>query len=352
MRLVSFQKWGADVVSGGELFRAVEAGFPPSRIVFAGVGKTEEEIKQGINQGILLFNVESTTELERIAYLAKKMNKKVRIGLRVNPDIKVNTHDFTATGKGETKFGMPYSEVEKIISRRKNYQMLEIAGLHLHIGSQIVEITPYREALKRTMKFIEKMEEKEDFHPLYLDLGGGMGIIYHEEEPFTPSELQEMVSPYIENSGLTLILEPGRFIVGNAGILLSKIIYTKHGKERDFLIVDAGMNDLIRPALYGSYHRVLPLEEGENKKTYDIVGPICETGDFLAKKRLLPSLKENEYVAIMGAGAYGFSMSSNYNSRPRPAEVLIEGDKFYLIRRRETYQDLIRLEAIPPYLQK
>ena len=354
LRLIALQKWGADVVSGGELHRVIEAGFPHSRIVFAGVGKTDEEIKMGIMQEILLFNVESEGELERINALAKKYKKQVRVALRINPDVGVETHKFVTTGKKETKFGIPYPEVKRIIARRKNYQKVEIMGFHLHIGSQITELAPYREALGKTISLLEELEKKENYHPQYLDMGGGMGIIYQNEEPFTPQELSEMVAPYLENRGVTLILEPGRSIVGNAGILVCKVICKKKGIGKNFLIVDAGMNDLIRPALYGAYHQILPLQEkkNSNQEVYDVVGPVCETGDFLAKERTLPPLKEGEFIAVMGAGAYGFSMSSNYNSRPRAAEVLIEEDKFYLIRRRETYTDLLHLEAIPPHLQR
>ncbi len=352
LRLIALQKWGVDVVSGGELYRTIEAGFPHSRIVFAGVGKTDEEIEMGLRQDILLFNVESEEELERINTLAKKHRKPARVALRINPDVDAHTHKFITTGKKETKFGISYPEVKKIIARRKNYSKVEIMGLHLHIGSQITELAPYRKALEKTMHLLQELEEKNNYHPQYLDLGGGMGIIYQNEEPFTPHEFAEMVTPYIENKGITLILEPGRSIVGNAGILICRVIYKKKGVGKNFLIVNAGMNDLIRPALYGSYHQILPLEEKKNsQEVYDVVGPVCETGDFLAKERALPSLQEGEFIAVMGAGAYGFSMSSNYNSRPRAAEVLIEEDKFYLIRRRETYPDLIRLEAIPPHLQ-
>ncbi len=353
LRLIALQKWGADVVSGGELFRSIEAGFSSSRIVFAGVGKTEEEIEMGLKQDILLFNVESENELERINQIAKRMGKKARVALRINPDIDVSgqTHDYISTSRKETKFGISFSRARTVLERRKSLGHLEIMGLHIHLGSQITSLSPYRSALERLTSFIKEVQKF--FSPSYIDLGGGMGIVYQEEEPFTPRELAEIVNPHIEGKGITLILEPGRFIVGNAGILVTRILYRKRGEGKNFLIVDAGMNDFIRPALYEAYHKIIPLrEENGREEIYDVVGPVCETGDFLGKDRKLPPVKEGEYLAILGTGAYGFSMSSNYNSRPRAAEVLVEGDKFFLVRRRETYHDLLLLEAIPPHLQE
>ena len=352
LKLIAHQKWGADVVSGGELFRAIEAGFPPSRIVFAGVGKKAQEIEQGLNEDILLFNVESEEELEKINLLAKRLKRKARVALRLNPDIQVDTHSYIKTAKEETKFGIPLSQAYSILERRKSFPNLEIKGLHVHLGSQITSLEPYRQAMEKLVQF---MDDTHDFFtPSYLDLGGGMGIIYGNEEPFTPEDLSRAIAPYLENRGITLILEPGRFIVGNAGILVTQVLYVKRCEKKNFLIVDAGMNDLIRPALYGAYHEIWPLKEekrGEGE-VYDVVGPVCETGDFLGKERKFTGIKEGDFLAVMGAGAYGFSMASNYNSRPRPAEVLVEENKFFLIRRRETYHDLILLEAIPPHLQE
>jgi len=352
LTLIAKQGWGADVVSGGELYKALKAGFSPSRIVYAGVGKTEEEIRFALKSDILLLNVESFGELQTLNRVASQLKTRARVSLRLNPEVKSSPHAYISTGAKETKFGIPFEEASKIIKRREEFVGIEILGLHLHIGSQITEISPYREAIEKTLNFLEEVR-KVGFRPLYLDMGGGMGIIYSNEEPFTPEEFSSFLSPYIERENFTLILEPGRFIVGNAGVLLTRVLYLKRVRAKNFLIVDAGMNDLLRPALYHAYHEVLPVvpRKGE-KETFDIVGPVCESGDFLALNRALPPVKEGDLLAVMSAGAYGFSMASNYNSRPRPAEVLVEGGKFFLVGRRETYRDLVRLEAIPPHLQE
>ncbi len=338
---------GADIVSGGELFRALKAGIKNYRIVFAGVGKSDEEIEYALKNDILMFNVESEEELYKINDMAKKLKKKAQVALRVNPDIDPKTHKYIATGLKTSKFGIPIEKAIEYYKIAKSLDYIEVIGIHKHIGSQITDTKAYEEALSKIINLYDKLI-KFDLKIDYLDIGGGLGITYKDESPPLPKDLANCLLPLLKNKKGKLILEPGRSIVGNAGILLTKILYTKKTENKNFFIVDAGMNDLIRPTLYGSYHEIQPvISKDRDRIVVDIVGPICESGDFLAKDREIEKLSPGEYLAVMSAGAYGFSMSSNYNSRPRAAEVLVKGDKYALIRKRETYKDLIRNEIIP-----
>jgi len=338
---------GADIVSGGELFRALKAGINPSKIVFAGVGKTENEITYALKNDILMFNVESEAELYKINELAKKIRKHARVALRVNPDIDPKTHKYIATGLKSSKFGIPIEKAIEYYKIAKSLKNIKVVGIHKHIGSQITETSAYVESLGKIILLYDKLA-KYDLDIEYIDIGGGLGITYKDEEPPQPKDLAKALVPLVKNKKGKLIIEPGRSIVGNAGILVTKVLYTKQTDIKNFVIVDAGMNDLIRPTLYGSYHEILPVTpKGRDKIVVDIVGPICESGDFLAKDREIEKVSCGEYLAVMSAGAYGFSMSSNYNSRPRSAEVLVKGQQYALIRKRETYRDLIRNEIIP-----
>ncbi|GAB5046220.1 diaminopimelate decarboxylase [Thermodesulfovibrio sp. TK110] len=338
---------GADIVSGGELFRALKAGIKPFRIVFAGVGKTDEEIEYALKNNILMFNVESELELYKINEIAKKLKKQARVALRINPDIDPKTHKYIATGLKTSKFGIPIAKAVEYYKVAKSLENIKVIGIHKHIGSQITETDAYVEALRKLLELYEKLAQA-DVDIEYIDIGGGLGITYKDEEPPHPKELANALIPLIKNQKGKLIVEPGRSIVGNAGILITKVLYTKQTDVKNFIIVDAGMNDLMRPALYGSYHEILPvIQEKRQKIVADIVGPICESGDFLAKDREIEKVSSGEYLAVMSAGAYGFSMSSNYNSRPRAAEVLVKGEQYALIRKRENYKDLIKNEIIP-----
>lgn len=351
LRLFAKNGGGADIVSGGELHIALKAGISPRKIVYAGVGKTEEEIRFALRSKILMFNVESENELREIDRVAGLMKTKAPVALRINPDIDSETHPYIATGLRKHKFGIPIEnalENYRIASRLKN---INVIGIHKHIGSQITKVSPFVDALKRILILMDKLIA-QGVKIEYLDVGGGLGISYRNEEPPVPKDLAKNLIPLLKNRRVTLIIEPGRSIVGNAGILVTKTLYLKEGEDREFIIVDAGMNDLIRPSLYDAYHHILPVIRRKRKKVFaDIVGPICESSDFLAKDREIESIKQGEYFAVMGAGAYGFSMSSNYNSRPRPAEVMVKAREHFLIRERETYSDLIRNDRIPPFLK-
>lgn len=351
LRLFAKNGSGADIVSGGELFVALRAGIPASKIVYAGVGKTEEEIRFAIKSKILMFNVESEDELREIDRVAGKMNKKAPIALRINPDIDPETHPYIATGLKKHKFGIPIEdalEYYKLALRSKN---INVIGIHKHIGSQITKISPFVDALKRVLILIDELN-LQGAKIQYLDAGGGLGITYKDEQPPVPKDLAKNLIPLLNGRKLTLIIEPGRSIVGNAGVLITKVLYLKKGAEKEFVIVDAGMNDLIRPSYYGAYHAILPVEKKKRDTIVcDVVGPICESSDFLAKDRKMKAVKKGEYLAVMSAGAYGFSMSSNYNSRPRAAEVMVKGRDCFMIRERETYSDIILKNKIPVFLK-
>ena len=345
---------GLDIVSGGELYKALLVGCHPKRIVYASVGKTEEEIRQAIAKQILFFNVESLPELELINKVAGDLGVIASVALRINPDVEPKTHSYITTGKLTNKFGIDFDTAYTILRRKDRLGHLRFNGLHIHIGSQIIQAQPYLQAIKKILKFIQKLK-KEAIQIEYLNIGGGLGIIYNKEKPQTAEEFAQKVIPLLKDAGLKIILEQGRFIVGNAGILVTKILYIKKTPLKNFVITDAGMNDLIRPSLYGAYHDILPLrnmkDEGRKAIKADVVGPICESGDFFAKDRYLKNITEGDLLAIMSAGAYGFSMASNYNCRLRPAEVLVNGNRFYVARKRESYLDLARKDVIPEFLK-
>ena len=341
---------GVDVVSGGELYRALKSGADPRKIVFSGVGKREDEIEYALKAGILLFNVESVQELQTINEVGGRIGKRADIAIRVNPDIDPKTHPYISTGLKQNKFGIDIEQALMAYRLASQLPNLSIVGIDCHIGSQLVEVKPIVEALKKLKQLVENLR-REGMEIQYLDLGGGLGITYEDEEPPHPVEYASNILDEIRGFDCTLILEPGRVIVGNAGVLVSKVLYTKENREKRFVIVDAGMNDLVRPSYYGSYHQILPVKEEKREEIVaDVVGPICESSDFLAKARKIPKLHSGELIVVMSAGAYGFSMSTNYNSRPRVAEVLVRDDQMFLIRQREDYEDLIRGEEIPEFL--
>jgi diaminopimelate decarboxylase len=332
------------------VFRALKAGIPSRKIVYAGVGKTEEEIGYALKSKILMFNVESEQELIEIDRVAGSMNVKAPISLRVNPDIDPETHPYISTGLRKHKFGIPIEDAFEYYKLAKNLRNTHIVGIHKHIGSQITKVSPFVDALKKTLLLVDELKG-HGVDLQYLDIGGGLGITYKDEEPPVPQTLAKNLMPLLTGRRLTLIVEPGRSIVGNAGILITRVLYLKKGEEKDFVIVDAGMNDLIRPSFYDAYHQVRPVKKTRRKSIFaDVVGPICESGDFLAKEREIPGVMQGEYLAVMSAGAYGFTMSSNYNSRPRVAEVLVKGRDFALVRKRETYKDLIGGEIVPSFI--
>jgi diaminopimelate decarboxylase len=351
LRLFARLGAGADIVSGGELFRAREAGMEPGKIVYSGVGKKPQEIKAALKGNILLFNLESSQELGEINRIAGRLKLKARVSLRINPDIDPRTHPYISTGLKKNKFGINIEQALEDYGRALSLPNLEVVGVACHIGSQITEVSPFVDALARLKELIVRLRGL-GIQIRYLDLGGGLGIQYHDEEPPHPSEYGEKILELLKGLDCTLILEPGRVLVGNAGILVTRVLYTKSSDARNFIIVDAGMNDLARPSLYGSYHGLWPLVEKPRPQIKaSMVGPICESGDFLAKDRLMPALGPGELVAVMSAGAYGFSMSSNYNARPRVAEILVQDGDFYVIRKRETYRQLIWGESIPEFLK-
>jgi diaminopimelate decarboxylase len=359
LKLLQNEGAGFDVVSVGEIHRALRAGADPRTIVFAGVGKTDEEIRFALAQDILQFNVESENELEVIDGVARETGRVARIALRVNPDVDPKTHTYITTGKKENKFGLDFERVRGILDRLGRYPGVRLTGLHIHIGSQIVQVEPYVDALRRLLEFLPACARAG--HTIEtLDLGGGFGIFYREKTARPPEDFAGALLPLLAKTKCRILLEPGRFIVGNAGILVTRVVYVKQSGEKTFYICDAGMTDLIRPSLYGAYHRIWPVrteaavegevpDEAEWKgpaEVADVVGPICESGDFFAKDRRLPPLRRGDLLAIFSAGAYGYVMSSNYNSRPRAAEVLAAGGRFEVVQPRETVEDLLRRERV------
>jgi diaminopimelate decarboxylase len=353
LRLLVREGSGLDIVSGGELYKALQAGCPPSRVVFASVGKRPEEIREALRVGIFCFNVESAPELEAIDHIARQVRTVARVALRINPDVKAHTHRYVATGVAESKFGIDLPTAIAILRRSESFRGVRIVGLHLHIGSQITTAGPFVQAIRRAADVIERGRRLGI--PLeWLNLGGGLGIIYKDERPQTPRQFAAAVLPLLRSLRVRLILEPGRFIVGNAGILVTEVLYLKRASGKRFAIVDAGMTDLIRPALYGAYHEVIPTaalpRSANGLSRYDVVGPICESADVLARGRRLGAIRPGHFLAVLGAGAYGSTMTSNYNGRLRPAEVLVRGHRWALIRRRETMRDLIRHDVIPQAL--
>jgi len=341
---------GVDVVSGGELYRAVKGGADPRKIVFSGVGKREEEIEYALKTGILMFNVESSQELQAINDVAGRLGKKAPISIRVNPDIDPKTHPYISTGLKQNKFGIDILRAPMAYRMASQLPNLKIVGIDCHVGSQLVEVEPIIEALRKLKGLVENLR-REGMDIQYLDLGGGLGITYEDEEPPHPVEYASTILDEVRGFDCTLVLEPGRVMVGNAGILVTKVLYTKENEEKRFIIVDAGMNDLVRPSYYGSFHQILPVRRGDREEIVaDVVGPICESSDFLAKGRKIPKPDPGDFLAVMSAGAYGFSMSTNYNSRPRVAEVLVKDNQMFVIRQRESYEDLVRGETIPDFL--
>jgi len=336
---------GLDIVSGGELFRALKVKCPAAKIVYASVGKTDKEIEAAITAGILFFNAESLAELKNINRIARNKNKITRVAIRINPDVEAKTHKYISTGKITNKFGIDLESAYKILLLRAKFKNLNICGLHIHIGSQITQGAPFVEAIKKVSHFIQRLKNR-GMELEYLNIGGGLGIIYDQESPQTAEIYAQEIVPLLKATGLKIIMEPGRFIVGNAGILVVKVLYIKQTPKKKFIIVDGGMNDLIRPALYSAYHNIWPLDKKSKTEKADLVGPICESGDFLAKERLIGKVQEGDYLAVASAGAYGFSMSSNYNSRLRAAEVMVAGNKARVIRKRECAEDLVRNELI------
>ncbi|MCA9400069.1 MAG: diaminopimelate decarboxylase [Candidatus Omnitrophica bacterium] len=342
---------GFDIVSGGELRKALKVKADPKKIVFASVGKTEEEINRALKAGILLFNVESLPELEELNRIAKAHGKKPNVALRVNPDVEAATHAKITTGTLKNKFGIDLTTARKIYTNAKKYPHVDICGLHVHIGSQITTGQPFINALRKVLLFIESLRQEHNVQLKYLDIGGGLGIIYKDEKPQTAKAFAQAVLPVLKQCGLQIIMEPGRFIAGNAGIFVTKVLYQKDNGFKKFLIVDGGMNDLMRPSLYDAYHEIVPVKKTSAKKIkVDVVGPICESGDYFAKDRMLPNLNKNELLAIMSAGAYGYVMSSNYNVRGRGPEILVKGKEFAVTNKREAFEDLIKGESIPKFL--
>ena len=336
---------GADIVSGGELGRALRAGFAPRRIVFSGVGKTEEEMAAGLRAGVKAFNVESSEELDALARVAGRLKKTAPVSIRLNPDINARTHPHITTGRAENKFGVETREALALYRRAASDPRLRVTGVQCHIGSQITSLAPYRRAAAAVAGLAAAL--KKQGIPLdFADLGGGLGISYKDETPLDPRELVRTLEKAFANQPeLELLVEPGRYLVADAGLLLTKVLYRKQTSKRRFIIVDAAMTDLPRPALYNAWHPVQVVSPRRGKKTMaDVVGPVCESGDFLARQRSLPPLQSGDLLAVLKAGAYGFAMSSQYNSRPRAAEVLVDGGKARLARRRETYADLTRGE--------
>ncbi len=343
---------GFDVVSGGELFRALQAGAHPRKIVFAGVGKSAEDIEYALDSRILMFNVESEPELRKIDLLARMKGVRADVALRINPDVDPHTHRHITTGKKETKFGIDLLAAERLARETPSLAGVRLIGVHAHIGSQITETAPYTEALEKTLEFAGRCRDAGN--PVeWVNIGGGFGIDYVKDEALPASSYAEVLQPLISRAGYRLAIEPGRFIVGNAGILLTSVLYVKETGDRRFVILDAGMNDLLRPALYGARHAIWParcdVEMGSAEAEAvctpaDIVGPVCETADCFARDLPFPPVREGDLLAIFSAGAYGMAMASNYNGRPRPAEVLVSGDYFDVIRMRETWDDLIRGE--------
>ena len=335
---------GADCVSLGEIKRAILAGIPPYKIIYSGVGKQEEEIKEAIKLGILFINIESKAELFKVESIAKSLNTNARISIRVNPDIDPQTHPYISTGLKENKFGIEIQEAKSLYLHAHKSEFLEPIGIHFHIGSQLTKLQPIYESAQKIAKLVHSLLAlKIDIK--FFDIGGGLGITYSNETTINPYDYAQSILECLRGLDLTIICEPGRFIIGNAGVFLVKVLYEKISQNKRFVIVDGAMNDLIRPSLYNAYHQIIPLTQPQGEKSpADIVGPICESGDYLGKNIELPPLKEGDILAILSSGAYGFSMSSNYNTRPRCAEVAISQGKIKLIRKRETFEDLIALE--------
>jgi diaminopimelate decarboxylase len=343
---------GADVVSGGELYRAMKAGFAPRRIVFAGVGKTEEEIRFAINADILQLNVESVSELDLISRTAQELKACARVALRVNPGVHVDTHPYVTTADADSKFGIGLDQAPQVLHRAASLPGIRMTGLHFHLGSQIASLEPYREALRKVLPVVKQLQGEGGSLDI-LDVGGGLAVRYDEQTVPSAQDWLAAVRQELGDLECRLIIEPGRALVGPVGVLLSRVLYVKQTTGKTFVVVDAGMNDLLRPSLYGAYHQILPAQRrGGQSLPVDVVGPVCESADFLARDREMMLPRAGDLLAVMNAGAYGAAMSSNYNGRPRAAEVLVSGKRFDLIGRRETYQDLLARDVFPPLAEE
>ena len=347
LRLLRSLGAAADVVSGGELFRARRAGFEPHDIIFGGVGKTEREIADGIDAGVLLLNVESEDELRMVDRLGRERGVVVPVAIRVNPEITVETpHSYIRTGEKGHKFGVPYDEVRDVARVAASLPNVALRGLDMHVGSQLSRLDAYRHGIERVLELLSQLRSDGAKDLRYLDIGGGLAVTYDAEEPTDLERFAQIVVPAVRSTGLQLIVEPGRFMVGNAGVLISRVLYRKRSGGKKLLVVDAGMTDLLRPSHYNAYHRIEALEAVEGRSRVDVVGPVCESGDFLALDRELEDVRAGDLMAIHSAGAYGYVMSSNYNTRGRPAEVLVDGDRFALVTQRESYEHLVGPELL------
>ena len=340
---------GVDIVSGGELERALRAGFSGRDVVFSGVGKTEQELREALVAGVLLFNVESEAELRELDRVAQQMGRVAPVALRVNPEVTVDTpHPYTRTGERGMKFGIPYDEALDVARRAVQMRGIGLRGVDMHIGSQVTALDPYEEGLRRLLELVAALRELGSHDLEFLDVGGGLAVTYEAEVPTDPEAFATAIVPHASRSGLTLLVEPGRYLVGNAGVLLTRVLYRKRSGGREYVITDAGMNDLLRPSHYQAYHHISAVRPSGTSATYDVVGPVCESGDFFALDRTMDAVNEGDLLIVHSAGAYGFVMASNYNSRPRPPEILVEGDRYAVIRDRETYEDLVRHERVAP----
>ncbi|MDJ0856133.1 MAG: diaminopimelate decarboxylase [Desulfobacterales bacterium] len=344
---------GLDIVSGGELYRGLKAGFAPSRIVYSGVGKTAEEIDYALETGIYMLNVESPEELALIDQRARQMGVRAPIAVRVNPDVDPRTHPYISTGLKKNKFGMDRETALAVYRQAQDMENVAVKGIDCHIGSQITTAEPFRDALLRLRGLIEELAA-QGIRIEVVDVGGGLGITYQDEAPPEPQAYGRAIREGLEGIDARIVLEPGRVIVGNAGVLVTRVLYRKAGEAKDFIVVDAGMNDLLRPSLYDAFHDVRPVDESlaAARVLADVVGPICETGDFLSRDRIVPDARRDDLLAVMSAGAYGFTMSSNYCSRRRAAEVMVRGDRFEVVRRRQNYDDLVAGETIPAFVEE
>lgn len=353
LALLAKEGAGVDIVSGGELFRARRAGVEPSRIVFSGVGKTAGEIEAALRAGILMFNVESPEELDAIHRVAARIKRRAPVSFRVNPDVAVDTHHKITTGKAENKFGVAYHQAESLYIKASRMPWLKVVGIQAHIGSQILDVRPYKKTLEKLLVLVDRLEAL-DIHLHILDIGGGLGVVYDNETSPDPSDAAKLLLPLLRGRGLRLLFEPGRFLVAESGALVTRVLYRKEPGHKNFVIVDAAMNDLARPALYDAHHPIWPVKRAPRSPAYvaDVVGPICESGDYMAKGRTLSSRPaQGDLMALMAAGAYGFAMSSQYNARPRVPEVLVDGKKWWVVRERETLEDLVRGERVPAALR-
>ena len=348
LRLLQGLGAGVDIVSGGELFRAGRAGFSGADIVFSGVGKSAAELRAALAAGVLLVNVESESELRLLDRVAGEMGAVAPVALRVNPEVSVDTHAYIRTGERGNKFGIPFDEAAVTARLALTLRHVTLIGLDMHIGSQLSSLEPYQDGIRRLLELHRALSAAGARDLRYLDIGGGLAVTYDAEEPMDVQAFANAVIPLVRSSGLNLILEPGRYLVGNAGVLLSRVLYRKQSGGTEYVIIDAGMNDLLRPSHYHAYHAVEAVHPRDGRITADVVGPVCESGDFVALEREMERVEEGDLVAIRSAGAYGFVMSSNYNARPRAAEVLVDGDRFAIVTARERYEDLVRLEPAVP----